>query len=39
VFGSDLEEALYFIEKERRNSLREESIFQITREPINKIIM
>lgn len=24
VFGSDLDEALYFLEKERRNSLREE---------------
>ena len=39
VFGSDLDEALYFLEKERRNSLREESIFQITKEPINKLIL
>ena len=38
VFGSLLDEALYFLEKERRNSLREESIFNITKEPINKIV-
>ena len=38
VFGSLLDEALYFLEKERRNSLREEAIFQITKEPINKIV-
>lgn len=38
VFGSLLDEALYFIEKERRNSLREEAIFNITKEPINKIV-
>lgn len=31
VFGSLLDEALYFIEKERRNSLREEAIFNITK--------
>lgn len=39
VFGSLLDEALYFLEKERRNSLREEAIFNITKEPINKIIL
>lgn len=38
VFGSVLDEALYFLEKERRNSLREEEIFKITQEPINKIV-
>ena len=39
VFGSELDEALYFLEKERRNSLREEAIFEITKEPINKLIL
>lgn len=39
MFGSDLDEALYFLEKERRNSLREEEIFKVTKEPINKLIM
>lgn len=39
VFGSLLDEALYFLEKERRNSLREDAIFNITKEPINKIVL
>jgi hypothetical protein len=30
VFGSLLDEALYFLEKERRNQLRDEATFNIT---------
>lgn len=33
-----LDEGLYFLEKERRNSLREEAIFNITKVPINKTV-
>lgn len=31
VFGSLLDEALYFLEKERRNQLRDEATFDITK--------
>lgn len=34
-----LDEGLYFLEKERRNSLREEAIFNITKLPTNKAIL
>lgn len=39
VFGSLLDEALYFLEKERRNQLRDEATFEITNEPTNKVIL
>ena len=39
MFGSLLDEALYFLEKERRNQLRDEATFEITNEPTNKVIL
>ena len=39
VFETVLDEGLYYLEKERRNLLRDEDIFNVTNEPINKTIL
>jgi hypothetical protein len=39
VIETLLDEGLYYLEKERANLQRDEEIFNITKEPINKIIL
>lgn len=39
MFESLLDESLYYLEKERQNVLRDDEIYQVTKELVPKLIM